>query len=314
MPTNFLSGIVAGGDSATAAQYNNARKDILQNAGDYANAGGTGDVITLSIDAQIAVYSAGQIFKFKAGAANTGAATLNVNAIGAKTIKKFNDQDLEANDIENGQIVSVIYDGTNLQLLSPVATSLSSANKLILTNGSNAGALHKHNNASFLVSKFTANIETHSTATEQTLFAFTLNAGLLGIGNVLRLKIYILDWGCDGGSGHNQTLKLKYGGTTIATISLAPGIAISDLEGYIDAIIMGSGATNTQEGNLIFTALKSGIMSSSNPITGWKVETGTAAEDSTTNLTVAITIQNSSSAVGTGLVAINGFASLDCIQ
>lgn len=63
-------------------------------------------------------YVAGQRFTFKVNTANTGAATLNVNALGAKTLKKYKDQDLESGDIVAGQIVEVAYDGVNMQVVS----------------------------------------------------------------------------------------------------------------------------------------------------------------------------------------------------
>jgi len=66
-------------------------------------------------------YYTGMMFSFTANTANTGAATLNVNALGAKTIKKLHDQDLATGDIEAGQVVVVIYDGTNLQMISQLA-------------------------------------------------------------------------------------------------------------------------------------------------------------------------------------------------
>lgn len=119
MSTTLTSATVSNGDSATAAQYNALRKDILQNAGDYATSGGSSNAYTLSIDAQIAAYAAGQVFKFKANFANTGAATINVNGLGAKTIKKSGSVDLISGDIFNNQIVTVVYDGTNMQLISP---------------------------------------------------------------------------------------------------------------------------------------------------------------------------------------------------
>jgi len=119
MATNFDSGQVSANTAATATQYNNLRKDVLQNAGDYASSTGSANAYLLSIDSQIAAYDEGQVFKFKANFTNTSAATLNVNSIGAKTIKKNNgSDDLAAGDIANGQIVNVIYDGTNLQLQS----------------------------------------------------------------------------------------------------------------------------------------------------------------------------------------------------
>jgi len=120
MATNLDSSTVAGGDDALATQYNNLRKDVIQNAGDYEDSGGAANAYTLSIDAAISAYAAGQIFKFKANHANTGASTLNINGIGALTIKKNGGAaDLIVGDIVTGQLVFVMYDGTNLQLLSP---------------------------------------------------------------------------------------------------------------------------------------------------------------------------------------------------
>jgi len=69
----------------------------------------------------IAAYYDGLIIGFDANFANTGAATLNVDGLGAKTIMKHTDENLVADDIEVGQKVLAVYDGTNFQLLSPVA-------------------------------------------------------------------------------------------------------------------------------------------------------------------------------------------------
>ena len=68
-------------------------------------------------------YEAGQIFHFKAGAANTGACTLAVNGQAATAIKKLHDQDLADGDIELGQIVTVAFDGTNFQMQSQIANA-----------------------------------------------------------------------------------------------------------------------------------------------------------------------------------------------
>ena len=73
-------------------------------------------VITLS-PAPAALY-AGMTVTFKANTANTGACTLNVNSLGAKSIKKHHDQDPATGDIESGQMVTVVYDGTNFQMQS----------------------------------------------------------------------------------------------------------------------------------------------------------------------------------------------------
>jgi len=118
MSTNLITSPVAGGDDALASQYNNLRKDVLQNAGDYSASAGSANAYTLAIDSVITAYDEGQVFKFKANFSNTGPATLDVNSIGAVTIKKNTTDDLRSGDIVNGQVVFVVYDGTNFQMIS----------------------------------------------------------------------------------------------------------------------------------------------------------------------------------------------------
>lgn len=81
--------------------------------------GGTGDAITLTLSPAITAYASGQKFYFLASAANTGAATLNVNSLGAKAIKRDVSSALLADDIANGGVTVVEYDGTNFQLVNP---------------------------------------------------------------------------------------------------------------------------------------------------------------------------------------------------
>lgn len=71
-------------------------------------------------------YVTGKKYTFKAGVANTGACSLNVSALGAKTIKKDVSADLATNDILAGQIVECIYDGTNMQMVSTNVPPLAS--------------------------------------------------------------------------------------------------------------------------------------------------------------------------------------------
>lgn len=63
-------------------------------------------------------YFAGMTVKFKAGTANTGACTLNVNGLGAKSIYKAVSSELNTGDILANQVITVIYDGTNFQINS----------------------------------------------------------------------------------------------------------------------------------------------------------------------------------------------------
>lgn len=60
----------------------------------------------------ITAYTQGDSYIFKADVQNTGPATLNVNSLGAITIKKNVSQDLGTGDILAGQFVQVGYDAT----------------------------------------------------------------------------------------------------------------------------------------------------------------------------------------------------------
>ncbi len=82
---------------------------------------GSTDDYAVTITPAPSAYTAGMMVLFKANTANTGACTLAVNTLAAKSIKKKHDQDPANNDIESGQIVTVIYDGTNFQMQSQIA-------------------------------------------------------------------------------------------------------------------------------------------------------------------------------------------------
>ena len=97
---------------------------------------GSANTYAIALTPAVTAYVAGQVFHFKAANASSGASTLNVNALGAKNIKKKNDQDIAAGDIEQNAIVSVIYDGTSFQMLSQLGTSGGTMDDWIISDGS----------------------------------------------------------------------------------------------------------------------------------------------------------------------------------
>ena len=103
---------------ATAIFNTEGLKDML-----YAADGGSTDAYAISLTPVPSSLNAiiGIPITFKANTANTGAATLNINSFGAKTIKKLHDQDLDNNDIEANQLVTVVYDGAVFQMQSQIA-------------------------------------------------------------------------------------------------------------------------------------------------------------------------------------------------
>jgi len=97
----------------------------------YAADAEASDAYAVTLDPVPSAYFDGMEVNFKANTANTGPATLNVNSLGAKTIKKRNDKDLKTGDIESGQIVKVIYDGTYFQMQSQIASIPNQKNFII---------------------------------------------------------------------------------------------------------------------------------------------------------------------------------------
>lgn len=91
-----------------------------------ADAGGT-DTYAITLSPAPISYTTGMVVYFKANTANTGAATLNVNGLGAKSIVKYANTALTDSDIFASQMVTVIYDGTNFVLQTPSSTPLVSA-------------------------------------------------------------------------------------------------------------------------------------------------------------------------------------------
>ncbi len=97
-------------DSATLAQAQSA-------SGQWCGtAGGTANALTLTPLPAITSYAAGQIFRFKSAAENTGATTVNISGIGAIAIQR-NGAALSGGEISNGQWYEIILsDATTAQL------------------------------------------------------------------------------------------------------------------------------------------------------------------------------------------------------
>lgn len=110
----------------------------------YAADAGANDTYAVTLTPAPTAYTAGMVVNFKANTVNTGAATLNVNGLGAKTIVKSLNLTLHNGDIKAGQIVSVIYDNTNFQLLSPVTEAYSSGTTTRALDGANGAVTIAH--------------------------------------------------------------------------------------------------------------------------------------------------------------------------
>ncbi len=109
-------------------QLTENEQDLIQAlilGNDFYGATATGNdtyVITVS---PVVAYANGMRFRFKTDVGNTGACSLNVNGLGAISIKKNHDQDPITGDIEANQIVEVVYNSTGpvFEMMSQSAIS-----------------------------------------------------------------------------------------------------------------------------------------------------------------------------------------------
>lgn len=87
-------------------------KQLLVDIGGSIAAAGTANGLTVTASSPFAAYADGMMISFRASASNTGAATLSVNGIGAKAIRRMaitGDVALSANDIRNTGIYVAQY-------------------------------------------------------------------------------------------------------------------------------------------------------------------------------------------------------------
>lgn len=106
---------------ATTAFVNRAVKTHqadLASHGLYGTATGTNTLaMAVTLDSSVTSYPTGMLVAFKNTSANTGAVSLNINSLGAKSIKKANGNNLVSGNLKAGGVYQVRYDGSNFILL-----------------------------------------------------------------------------------------------------------------------------------------------------------------------------------------------------
>jgi len=84
------------------------------------------DTLTGTLMPAITAYATGNLFSFVAANTNTGATTINLNSLGAKSITKQGTSALVAGDLVSGRVYLIEYDGTRFQLLNPSISGVTS--------------------------------------------------------------------------------------------------------------------------------------------------------------------------------------------
>jgi hypothetical protein len=122
------------------------------------------------------------MFYFVATGDNTGAVTLNIDALGAKAVTRDGSVALAAGDIKSGEVVVVVYDGTRFQVVS----QLNSAGDARFANVSIASSLYVGGVSTFVGNAgFSANVSIASALSVGGVAAIT---GATTIGGNLTLN------------------------------------------------------------------------------------------------------------------------------
>lgn len=319
----------AGGTSARLFLNPTTQRSVLLS--DYVADTGAADAYVIAPSPAITAYAAGQRFTFKATTANTTTSTVNVNALGVKTIKKLgNTTNLVANDILADQIIEVEYDGTYFQMLSPsgkdfvdivttqtVAGTKTFSGAALLFTGTAVQftalpqssatptattdlttKTYVDSNTGSKISTVVTDVTVTNTTTETDLISVSIPAATLGTANAVRVKIYISDFD-QGTTGDALTLRFKYGSTTAITLTVNQSATVdTNFQGYIEAFLLADGATSAQEASIMINLVEAVAADFTKTAIGQRVVggSGTAAEDSTGALTLAVSAQWESAA------------------
>lgn len=96
-----------------------------------ADSGSTDNAYVLSLTPAIPALYTGLLVAFTSTRTNTGAATLNVNGLGAVALKKKGSVAIAAGDIASGQMMIAVYDGAAWQLLTAPLPAIGNQGELM---------------------------------------------------------------------------------------------------------------------------------------------------------------------------------------
>lgn len=82
---------------------------------------GTPNAYVLTSGLSLPAYSTGQVFRIIPNFTNTGAATINVDGLGARNLTKQGATALVSGDLTSGRVYTIAYDGTQWQVLEYAA-------------------------------------------------------------------------------------------------------------------------------------------------------------------------------------------------
>lgn len=126
--TTLMNSFIAGLNATFSAAIPGIAPTSLWHVG---NDTGAQNALVVSAIPALTEYTPYVVVQTKVAATNTGAATINVNALGAKVITRADGSTLKAGDMIAGELVTLLYDGTNFQISGLLTANLPSSGTVI---------------------------------------------------------------------------------------------------------------------------------------------------------------------------------------
>lgn len=185
--------------------------------------GGSANAQTISLPVAPGAYATGMRLAFVAGYTPTAAFTLNVNSLGAKNVyKAWGKVAATKDDIQAGQLVEVMYDGTQF-----VLCERNTQNGIVLAR----------------VTPVTYN----NTSVEQTFFSFSVPANLLGSTRKLQFDWHGFINNATAATSVDVKIRGKFGGVVLFNAGPTPitFTASASYPCFGSFNVIGQNATNT---------------------------------------------------------------------
>lgn len=129
-----------------------------------------------------------------------------------------------------------------------------------------------------------------NTATETTLYSFSVPWNTLSTNRWIRLKMFLSLKKASTAAAFS--LRFKYGWTTLVTTQINDATTFStEKKWWVEFVVLASWATNTQEGSVVFNLVPDNAPATSAVAQYCMASVGTSAVDSTTSQNIVVTVQ-----------------------
>lgn len=296
-------------DASSASTSEGAKLGIAQGAGTDGNAI-SGGVLIGGVDKN-ATYTAGQKYYVSdtAGALATSAGTVEVyvgkgdanNNLIWEHVSTLETLTADEKDGLTNTTSGTALSSTNGVVDEADVSDSGASGKIVRATGTALPALSAENltnipsSGSGKISTVVSNVAVSGTTSETNLVSVSIAGGTLSTNNAVRITAYVNN--VDLFNGTTNTIRLKYGSTTLATLTMNEDVIVNavDNAGKIECMLYANGSTSAQEGSL-YMSIGNARYTQDNPDDIGKfigLATGTAAEDSTGSLNIVLSFQAS---------------------